>query len=81
MSFYVRNKYIELVKPYHYYTKLIWMNTKLEECIKRSKKAKDKKVPKNAIESMSAAFRPVNEECANFDEIIEVKNGKNIKVK
>lgn len=57
------------------------MNTKLEECIKRSKKAKDKKVPKNAIESMSAAFRPVNEECANFDEIIEVKNGKNIKVK
>lgn len=81
MSSYVRNKYIELVKPYNYYTKLIWMNTELEECVKRNKKAKDKKVPEDDIESMSMAFRPVEEEYDNFDEIIEIKDGKEIKIK
>ena len=81
MSSYIRNKYIELVKPYDYKTKIVWINTDIKECIKRNKISKDKKVPEDVIQSMSIAFRSVEDECDNFDEIIEVKNGKNIKLK
>jgi len=83
MTSYVRNKYITIVEPYGYKTKLVWINTDLKECIKRNETSKDKKVPLNVIKSMCAGFRPIDEEYEddNFDEIIEVKNGKNIKIK
>jgi predicted kinase len=83
MTSYIRDKYIAIVEPYGYKTKLVWINTDLNECIKRNKISKNKKVPLNVIKSMCTGFRPIDEEYEDdsFDEIIEVKNGREIKVK
>ena len=83
MTSYIRNKYIELVKPYGYKIKLVWTNTDLKKCIKRNKTSKDKKVPLGVIKSMCVGFSPIDKEYDFdiFDEIIEVRKGKNIKIK
>jgi predicted kinase len=82
MSYSIRNKYITLVKKYGYRTKFVWINTDLKECLKRNKTSKDKKVPIDVIKSIGAVFCKCNLQYENeWDEIIEVRNGKTIKLK
>ena len=82
MGSHIRHKYASMVKPYGYKVKLVWINTTLAECLKRNKKSKDKKVPVNVIEGMAAGFSPINAKYeTDFDEIIEVRNGRTIKIK
>lgn len=78
----IRWKYVKIVEPYGYKTKLIWLNTSLEECIKRNRTSKDKKVPLNVIKSIHTGFNSFNTDYDFlFDEVIEVKNGKEIRLK
>src|ERR1035437_4344833 len=72
MHYGIRRKYVEMVKPYGYRTKLVWVSTGLEECLKRNKKSGDKMVPVDVINRMSAGFAPVNVTSygIDFDEII-----------
>jgi len=77
-----RLKYIPLAREHNYKTRLVWLNTDVEECLKRNKNSKDKKVPLDAMNSMCQTFKEINPKYETaFDEIIEVKNGKNIKIK
>ena len=78
----IRYKYKRIVEPYDYKIKLVYLNTKLNECLRRNKNSKDKKVPSDVIINMNTGFsflRPPYDD--EFDEIIEIKNGKGIKLK
>jgi len=79
---YTRSKNIPLAQEHRYKTKLVWLNTDVKECLKRNDTSKNKKVPKEAMKRMCDVFQKVEPKYeTDFDEIIEVRNGKNIKVK
>jgi len=79
---YVRSKNLPLVEKYGYKTKLVWINTDIDECLKRNKLSEKNKVPMEAMEGMCGMFQEVDPKYeTDFDEIIEVKDGKEIRMK
>ena len=82
MNSYVRSKNLPLAETYGYKTKLVWLNTDVDECFRRNKLSKKNKVPLDAMKRMCDIFRKVDPKYEDgFDEIIEVRKGKNIKIK